>query len=66
MTRNPAAWLLVATVGLLGACQVELNGPDEATDQMEGLESPIVFGMVAFMSTEGVRTGKVEADTAYT
>jgi LPS export ABC transporter protein LptC len=58
--------VLLAAVGLLGACQEEVNGPGNATGEMLDLESPIVFGMVAFMSTEGVRTGRVEADTAYT
>ena len=33
---------------------------------MEGLESPIVFGMVAFMTATGVREGRIQADTAYT
>jgi len=65
MTRT-AAWMLLASLGFLGACQEEASGPGGATDAMMDLESPIVFGMVAFMSTEGVRTGRVEADTAYT
>jgi len=64
--KSAAAWVLFATVSLLGACQEEVNGPGNATSDMTQLESPIVFGMVAFMSTEGVRTGRVEADTAYT
>ena len=60
-----AAFALAATV-VLGGCGEEVNGPGGATDQMQALESPIVFGMVAYMTTDGVRTGRVEADTAYT
>ena len=63
MTRT--GWMLVVAV-VLGACQEEVNGPGNATDQMASLESPIVFGMVAYMTTDGVRTGRVDADTAYT
>jgi len=61
-----APWALAVAVVFLGACGEEVNGPGGATDQMEALESPIVFGMMAYMSTDGVRTGRVEADTAYT
>lgn len=58
--------LLVAAVLFGGACQEEVNGPGGATSEMEGLDSPIVFGMIAFMTSSGVRTGRVQADTAYT
>lgn len=58
-------WLLMAAVVLSGACE-EVDGPGDATSDMEGLESPIVFGMVAYMSASGVREGRIQADTAYT
>jgi len=58
--------LLVAALALTGACQSETNGAGGPTSHMEGLDSPIVFGMVAFMSSSGVREGRIEADTAYT
>jgi LPS export ABC transporter protein LptC len=60
------AWMPVLAVGLLGACQEEVNGPGAATEEMQALESPIVFGMVAYMTVNGVRSGRVQADTAYT
>jgi LPS export ABC transporter protein LptC len=58
--------VLVAAVALSAACGGEVNGPGGATSEMEGLESPIVFGMTAFMSANGVREGRIQADTAYT
>lgn len=61
-----AGLMLAGTVALSGACRQEAIEPGGATQQMEELESPIVFGMVAFMSANGVRSGRIEADTAYT
>lgn len=58
--------LLAVTALWATACQTEVNGPGGATSEMEGLESPIVFGMVAFMTSSGVREGRIQADTAYT
>ena len=58
--------MLVAALALSAACQTEVNGPGGASPELEGLDSPIVFGMVAFMSSNGVREGRIRADTAYT
>jgi LPS export ABC transporter protein LptC len=57
--------LLVAAVAFTGACQQQASSPGTATDEMAELESNIVFGMVAFMTTNGVREGRIQADTAY-
>ena len=57
--------LLPAALVAAGACQAEVDGPGTATSEMEGLESPIVFGMVAYMTASGVREGRIQADTAY-
>jgi LPS export ABC transporter protein LptC len=60
-------WLVLAAMALTAAaCQQEVVDPGSATPQMEELESPIVFGMTAFMTTNGVREGRIQADTAYT
>lgn len=59
-------WLVVAVAALAGACQGEVIEPGSATPEMEGLESPVVFGMVAYLTANGVREGRVQADTAYT
>jgi LPS export ABC transporter protein LptC len=59
---------LLGTAVVLGAaaCSEQAVEPGSATQQMENLESPIVFGMTAFMTTNGVRAGRIQADTAYT
>lgn len=61
-----ARWALVAALALAGACQEEAIEPDTATADMQDLDSPIVFGMVAFLTANGVREGRIQADTAYT
>jgi LPS export ABC transporter protein LptC len=57
--------LLAACVIFSGSCQ-PFGGPGGATNEMEGLDSPIAYGMYAYMSATGVREGRIEADTAYT
>ncbi|MDH3206264.1 MAG: LPS export ABC transporter periplasmic protein LptC [Gemmatimonadota bacterium] len=59
-------FLLPAALIAAGACQVDVNTPGTASSEMEGLESPIVFGMVAYMTATGVREGRIQADTAFT
>jgi len=59
-------WITLAALALTFGCSAEVGGPGGATREMEALESPIVFGMVAFMTSSGVREGRIEADTAYT
>ena len=59
-------WTLAAALALSTACAAEADGPGGATSDMEALDSPIVFGMVAYMTASGVREGRVQADTAYT
>lgn len=61
-----APWPLVAAVVATVACQGAVIEPGGATEQMQDLESPIVFGMVAYMTANGVREGRIQADTAYT
>ncbi len=33
---------------------------------MQGIDAPVVFGMVSYITTSGVREARVEADTAFT
>jgi LPS export ABC transporter protein LptC len=54
----------MAAVGL-AACQEETI-PVVATEFMEGIDAPVVFGMVSYITTNGVREGRVQADTAFT
>jgi LPS export ABC transporter protein LptC len=52
-------------VGGLAAC----NGPTEAADSAGSLESiqadNVIFGMVSYLTSSGVRQGRIDADTAY-
>ena len=60
-------WLGASLVGLLGAaaCQSEGDMP-VASEFAQGIDAPVVFGMTSFITVNGVREGRVEADTAYT
>jgi LPS export ABC transporter protein LptC len=55
---------LAALVGL-AACQDGRTTP-VASEFMEGIEAPVVFGMTSFITVDGVREGRVQADTAFT
>lgn len=58
------AVFLTAAVAL-GACGDEINTPI-ADQELQSMEADYVaFGMVSFLTSNGVRTGRVEADTAY-
>lgn len=56
---------LIALTGAVVGCSEELNVPvaDEALQSMEA--SYVAFGMVSFITANGVREGRIEADTAY-
>jgi LPS export ABC transporter protein LptC len=56
---------LLTVVGVLGACQREASTP-VANEEVMSMEADYVqFGMVSYVTTNGVREGRVEADTAY-
>jgi len=55
----------VVAIATMLACGEERETP-VASDFAQGIEAPVVFGMVSFLSASGVREGRVEADTAYT
>ncbi|HET9949283.1 MAG TPA: LPS export ABC transporter periplasmic protein LptC [Longimicrobiales bacterium] len=50
---------------LLAACEQATQAP-VASEFMQGIDAPVVIGMVSYMTSDGVREGRVEADTAYT
>ena len=59
-------FIVAALVALtVGACQEE-ETTVVASDFAQGIDAPVLFGMVSYISTNGVREGKVEADTAFT
>lgn len=61
--RGTAA--VLAVVGLLTACSRDISTP-VATQDLQSMDADYVaFGMVSFVTTSGVREGRIEADTAY-
>jgi LPS export ABC transporter protein LptC len=60
-------WITASLVALVGmvACREGQNTP-VASDFALGVVGPVVFGMTSFITVDGVREGRVEADTAYT
>jgi LPS export ABC transporter protein LptC len=60
-------WLSLGVLALvgLGACEDQGSTP-VASEFMQGIDAPVVFGMTSFITVDGVREGRVEADTAYT
>lgn len=67
MQSDVKRWLVTSLVGILGAaaCQSESDMP-VASEFAQGIDAPVVFGMTSFITLNGVREGRVEADTAYT
>lgn len=62
IVRGVAAAL---AVGVLAACSREISTP-VATQDLQSMDADYVaFGMVSFVTTSGVREGRIEADTAY-
>lgn len=63
MRRSLAAVALAALA--LGACREEQTTV-VANEFAQNADGPVLFGMVSYISANGVREGKVEADTAFT
>lgn len=57
--------LVLLIVGALGACN-ELQNTTVADEFMQGIDAPVVFGMVSYITANGIRQARVEADTAFT
>ena len=55
----------VLGITLMAACEQDSEAPI-ASDFMQGIEGPVVFGMVSYLTASGVREGRIEADTAFT
>ncbi len=64
---RPPRRLLAATLAALalGACEEEQIAV-AANEFMQGIDAPVVFGMVSYLTANGVREGRVQADTAFT
>jgi LPS export ABC transporter protein LptC len=48
------------------ACQEDLETTTVANEFMQGIDAPVVWGMVSYITANGVRQARVRADTAFT
>ncbi len=56
---------LTVMVAALAACADAINTP-VANDDIQAMTADnVIFGMVSFLTTSGVREGRIQADTAY-
>jgi LPS export ABC transporter protein LptC len=55
----------LAVAAALAACE-GVENTTVANEFMQGIDAPVVFGMVSYITTEGVRQARVQADTAFT
>jgi len=57
----------LTALAILGApaCSTEINTPLAGDDIQAMAADYVVFGMVSYITAEGVREGRVQADTAY-
>ena len=67
MHARSKQWLGAGLVALLAmtACEEDQDTP-VASEFMQGIDAPVVFGMTSFLTVDGVREGRVRADTAFT
>jgi len=55
----------LAAAMALAACE-SVENTTVANEFMQGIDAPVVFGMSSYITTEGVRQARVQADTAFT
>ena len=66
MKNDSNLWLPALMVGVVGAAACQQGGEiPVASEFMQGIDAPIVFGMTSFITVDGVREGRIQADTAY-
>jgi LPS export ABC transporter protein LptC len=53
-------------VAVLVGCGDTENATTVANDFLQGIDAPVVYGMTSYITSEGVRQARVEADTAFT
>jgi LPS export ABC transporter protein LptC len=63
--RSRLGSCLLPGVALLIACE-SVDNTTVANEFMQGIDAPVVFGMSSYITTEGVRQARVQADTAFT
>jgi LPS export ABC transporter protein LptC len=66
MTRRYMAALAALAVGLVAtACEEPTRAPVAPAELLELGADNVYYGMVSYLTTSGVREGRIEADTAY-
>ena len=65
MGITPRTLAATAVLATLLACERDINTPVASADVQGMTADNILYGMVNFVTSNGVREGKVEADTAY-
>lgn len=63
-TPNRIAGLLLVA-GAMGACEQDLSTPVADTELRSMEASWVAYGMASFVTSEGVREARIEADTAF-
>lgn len=64
-TRVRTTALAALATATVGACSTEIQTP-VATGDLQAMEADYVaYGMVSFVTANGVREGRIQADTAY-
>jgi LPS export ABC transporter protein LptC len=57
--------LVAAAAAALAACE-GVENTTVANEFMQGIDAPVVFGMTNYITADGVRQARVQADTAFT
>lgn len=65
MGTLPRALATVAVLVMLAGCGRDLNTPLASAEVQAMTADNVFFGMVSYLTSNGVREGKIEADTAY-
>lgn len=65
LRARPAMLAALCLGAVLAACEDPTESPVASADLLEIGADNVVFGMVAFMTSRGIREGRVEADTAF-
>ena len=63
--RRAAAVAFLGVLSAAAGCDEPTNAPTASPELLELDASSVVYGMTAFMTLNGVREGRIQADTAY-
>jgi LPS export ABC transporter protein LptC len=63
--RRTITAIVMASIAAV-SCQESLETTTVANEFMQGIDAPVVWGMVSYITVNGVRQARVRADTAFT